>query len=166
VTRRLKTVVWVVVGLPLAGLATLCLVFWRPGESYEFLVGHPLLLTTVQGEMGGGGGGYDVRVYCWHEDFFAVHGRVAKELESRGFKEQKAGSSASSYYRASFSRMAFWTRDGRTAYVSVVAGRARDYKEARNLPSADTSWVTVTVGSYLKDGPYVWIRKALPHQEY
>ena len=164
--RGRRVIALALLGLAAAGLVAFSFV-WNPGAPYRFLRGQPRLLTTVEGEIGGGGGGYDVQIYCWHEDFSAVRARVAKELAGCGLRELKPNPEADGKVRhLPGVDMTFWTNDGRSRYVSVVAGRARNYKEAMNLPGRDTGWVTVTVGTYLKDGPYVWIRKSLPHQEY
>jgi hypothetical protein len=150
--------------LPVAGLVGFALL-WKPGDPYAFLAGRRPLLTTVEGEMGGGGGGYDVHVYRWRENYSSVHAKMAKELSKLGFTENRPRDAKGKIARIA-SRLTFWTK-GHDTELSLAAGRAATYKEAMALPGTvdtHTAWVTLTVKRYLEDGPYVWIRKALPHQ--
>lgn len=163
-TARRKGTIAAVVAVPVIALAVLALL-WKPRDGFRFLGGRFPLLTTVEGEMGGGGGGYDVHVYCWREDFSTVRARASAELARLGFVEMKPRPNPSGKIDELNTRMSYWTK-GQHQHVGVMAGRSYDYKSAMKLPSVDTGWVTVTVDRYLEDGPYVWLRKALPHQEY
>ena len=152
-------------GLPLLGLVAVCLI-WSQRDPYGFLKGRSPLVTTVVGELGGGGGGYDVHMYCWRGDYSAVRAEAAEELIKLGFTENKPGVSPKAKIDEADSRSSFWTK-GSSQYVALIAGHARNYKEAvtMNLRTSDSAWISVVVGRYLRDGPYVWIRKALPHQQ-
>jgi hypothetical protein len=162
--KRQTAVVTGLFALPLVALVLYsCL--WKARDGYRFLGGRTPVLTTIEGEMGGGGGGYDVHIYSWREDFYAARSRAHAELTKLGFKEALPKPSKDPRTREMESRMIFWSKGERDRYVVMTAGRSSTYKQAMNGPTADTSWVTVTVGAYMPDGPLVWIRRALPHQE-
>jgi hypothetical protein len=150
--------------VPVVGLVVLgCL--WKPRDGYGFLAGRWPVLTTIEGEMGGGGGGYDVHVYSWQEDFDAARAKARTELAKLGFKEYIPKATKDPRTRDMNSRMSYWSR-GKERFVSMTAGESRTFKDAMKGPTTDKSWVTVCVSAYMPDGPIVWIRKALPHQDY